>query len=118
MDEGREINIRIIDTTGLGDTKGVLQDNIIIKQFENLFSKIGELDYILVIVKANITRGENATQYVYDRIQQVFRKDAVPRFMLMWNFADGQKSLSLDTLKDKFVYQDYFCFNNSALYVP
>ena len=117
-DEGREINIRIIDTPGLGDTKGVLQDNIIIKQFENLFSEIGELDYILVTVKANITRWTNATQYVYDRVQQVFGKDAVHRFMLMCTFADGQKPLSLDTLKDKFVYQDYFCFNNSALYVP
>jgi len=117
-DEGKEINIRIIDTPGLGDTKGVLQDNIIIKQFENLFSEIGELDYILVTVKANITRWTNATQYVYDRVQQVFGKDAVHRFMLMCTFADGQKPLSLDTLKDKFVYQDYFCFNNSALYVP
>ena len=117
-DEGKEINIRIIDTPGLGDTKGVLQDNIIIKQFEKLFNEIGELDYILVTVKSNITRWTNATQYVYDRVQQVFGKDAVHRFMLMCTFADGQKPLSLDTLKDKFVYQDYFCFNNSALYVP
>ena len=97
-DEGREINIRIIDTPGLGDTKGVWQDNIIIKQFENLFSEIGELDYILVTFKANIIRWANATQYVYDRVQQVFGKDAVPRFRLKYTFADGQKSLSLDTL--------------------
>ena len=117
-DEGREINIRIIDTPGLGDTKGVLQDNLIIKQFEELFKEIGELDYILVTVKANITRWTNATQYVYDRVQQVFGKDAVHRFMLMCTFADGQTPLSLDTLKGKFLYQDYFCFNNSALYVP
>ena len=97
-DEWREINIRIMDTTGLRDTKEILQDNIIIRQFENLFSKIWELDYILVTVKANITRLVNGTQYVYDRVQQVSGKDAVPRFMLKWTFADGQKSLSLDTL--------------------
>lgn len=36
----------------------------------------------------------------------------------MCTFADGQTPLSLDTLKGKFLYQDYFCFNNSALYVP
>ena len=71
-----------MDTTGLRDTKEILQDNIIIIQFENLFSEIGELDYILVTVKANIIRWANATQYVYDRVQQVFGKDAVPRFML------------------------------------
>ena len=79
-----------MDTTGLRDTKEILQDNIIIRQFENLFSEIGELDYILVTVKANITRWTNATQYVYDRVQQVFGKDAVHRFMLMCTFADGQ----------------------------
>ena len=71
-----------MDTTGLRDTKEILQDNIIIIQFENLFSEIGELDYILITVKANITRRANATQYVYDRVQQVFGKDSVPRFML------------------------------------
>ena len=71
-----------MDTTGLRDIKKILQDNIIIRQFENLFSEIGELDYILVTVKANITRWANATQYVYDRVQQVFGKDSVPRFML------------------------------------
>lgn len=117
-DEGKEINIRIIDTPGLGNIKAVLQDNIIIKKFERLFNEIRELDYILVTVKANITRWTNAAQYVYDRVQQVFGKDAFHRFMLMCTFADGQKPLSLDTLKDKFIYQDYFCFNNSALYVP
>ena len=71
-----------MDTTGLRDTKEILQDNIIIIQFENLFSEIGELDYILITVKANITRRANATQYVYHRVQQVFGKDSVPRFML------------------------------------
>ena len=33
-DDGKEINIKIIDTPGLGDTKGVQQDNLIIKQFD------------------------------------------------------------------------------------
>jgi len=112
-DDWKEINIRIIDIPGLGNTKGVLQDNIIIKQFEKLFKEIGELDYILVTVKVNITRWTNATQYVYDRVQQVFGKDAVHRFMLMCTFADGQKPLSLGTLTGKFIYQDNFCFNNS-----
>ena len=97
-DEWREINIRIIDTTGIRYTKEILLDNIIIRQFENLFSEIGELDYILVTVKANITRWANVTQYVYDRDQQVFGKDTVHRFILIYIFADGQKSLSLDTL--------------------
>jgi signal recognition particle GTPase len=38
--EGEEINIRIIDTPGLGDTKGVLQDNKIIKNSRNYLKKL------------------------------------------------------------------------------
>ena len=113
-----EINIRIIDTPGLGDTSGVLKDNEIIKQFEKLFKEIGELDYILVTVKANTTRWTQGTAYIYDRIQEVFGKDAIERFMLMCTFSDGQTPLALNVLKGKLVYQDYFCFNNSALYIP
>lgn len=113
-----EINIRIIDTPGLGDTDGVGKDNEIIKKFDKLFKEIGELDYILVTVKANTTRWTQGTQYVYDRVQEVFGKDAIERFMLMCTFSDGQTPLAIDVLKGKLIYQDFFCFNNSALYVP
>lgn len=117
-ENSKEIYIRIIDTPGLGDTSGVLTDNEIIKKFETLFQEIGELDYILVTVVANSTRWTQQTQYVYDRILEVFGVDAVERFMLMCTFSDGNIPLALEVLKDKFKYQDYFCFNNSALYVP
>lgn len=54
--DGNEINIRIVDTPGLGDTGGVGKDNEIIKKFEEFFHTTTELDYVLVTVKANTTR--------------------------------------------------------------
>jgi hypothetical protein len=72
--DGDEINIKIIDTPGLGDTKGVLQDNEIIKKFESLFKDIGELDYILITAKARTTRFTRNNQYIYDRILEIFEK--------------------------------------------
>jgi hypothetical protein len=117
-EDGREINIHLIDTPGLGDTKGVLEDNNIIKKFEELFKKIGELDYILITVKATTTRWTQGTSYIYDRILEVFGKDAMERFMLMCTFADGAIPPCIDVLKGKLTYQEYFTFNNSALYVP
>ena len=116
--DGKEINIKIIDTPGIGSIKGVQQDNLIIKQFEQLFNEIGELDYILVTVKSGKTRWTQANQYIFDRIQKIFGKDAKDRFMLMCTFSDGQKPLVIETLEGKFPYENYFCFNNSALYVP
>ena len=76
------------------------------------------MNYILVTVKANTNRWTQGTAYIYDRIQEVFGKDAIERFMPMCTFSDGQTPLVLNVLKGKLVYQDYFCFNNSALYVP
>ena len=117
-EDGREINIHLIDTPGLGDTKGVLEDNNIIKKFEELFKKIGELDYILITVKATTTRWTQGTSYIYDRILEIFGKDAKERFMLMCTFADGAIPPCIEVLKGKLTYQEYFTFNNSALYVP
>ena len=38
--------------------------------------------------------------------------------MLMCTFSDGRKPSVIETLEGKFPYENYFCFNNSALYVP
>ena len=116
--EGEEINIRIIDTPGLGDTKGVLQDNKIIKKFEKLFQEIGELDYILITVKSSTTRMTASNKYIYDRILEIFGKDAKERFVLMCTFADGATPSAVNVLKDAIYFKEYFCFNNSALYIP
>ena len=117
-EDGEEINIKIVDTPGLGDTSGVLKDNEIIKQFENFFQTTLELDYILVTIKASTTRWTHSNQYVYDRVQEIFGKDAKERFIIMCTFADGQEPLAIGALKGKLHYEDYFCFNNSALYIP
>ena len=119
-DDGKEIfiNIKIIDTPGLGDTKGVQQNNLIIKQLEEFLKTTLELDYILVTVKSYTIRVTQSSQYIYDRIQEIFGKDAKDRFILMCTFSDGQKPFVIKTLEGKFPYENYFCFNNSALYVP
>ena len=36
----------------------------------------------------------------------------------MCNFADGDTPLAVDTVKKHLHYEQYFCFNNSALYTP
>ena len=84
--DGNEINIKIIDTPGLGDTKGVLKNNEIIKKFEKLFKEIGKLDYILITAKSSTTRFTPCNQYIYDRILEIFGKDAKERFVLMYTF--------------------------------
>jgi GTPase SAR1 family protein len=116
--DGNEINVRIVDTPGLGDTGGVGKDNEIIKKFEKFFKTTTELDYILVTVKASTTRWTQNSQYVYDRVQEIFGKDAKNRFILMCTFADDKKPLAIKAIEGQLHYEEYFCFNNSALYTP
>ena len=40
-------------------------------------------------MKATTTRWTQGTSYIYDRILEIFGKDAKERFMLMCTFADG-----------------------------
>ena len=95
-----------------------MQDNEIIKKFEKLFKEIGELDYILITAKASTTRFTPSNQYIYDRILEIFGKDAKERFALMCTFADGATPSAVGVLKDVIYFKEYFCFNNSALYIP
>ena len=111
-----EINIRIIDTPGIG-IEDIFQDDIIIKKYKKLFKEIGELDYILFSIKSSTSRITSYTQFILDRIQIIFGKDLLERFMLMCTFSDAIEPMVLNVLKYKhFIYQDYFQFNNSCLY--
>ena len=112
-----KFNIRIIDTPGFGDTKGITVDDQITNKFEALFKEISEIDYILLTIKSTETRLKAGSKYVYDRVQQIFGKDAKDRFIFMCTFADGNPPLCLDTIKDIY-FEKYFTFNNSALYTP
>ena len=67
-------------------------------------------------VKTNITRWTYYNKYIFDKIQELFGKNVKDRFFLMCTFSDGQKPLVIEVLEDKFLYEKYFCFNNSALY--
>ena len=116
-DHQNKFNVRIIDTPGFGDTKGINVDDQITYKFEALFKEISEIDYILLTIKSTETRLKAGSKYVYDRVQQIFGKDAKDRFILMCTFADGKPPLCLDTIKD-FHFEKYFTFNNSALYSP
>ena len=69
-------------------------------------------------MKSTTTRWTQANQYIYDRVQEIFGKDAKDRFILMCTFSDGQKPLAIGALEGKLHYEQYFCFNNSALYTP
>lgn len=118
-DGQRRSHVRIIDTPGFGDTSGMDMDEQIVRKFQQLFSsgEIPDLDYVLVVVKASDTRDVPRVAYIHNRIQELFGRDAVGRFIVMCTFADGGPPVCLKNLANHLEWQECFKFNNSALYV-
>ena len=116
--DGNGINIRIIDVPEFCDLKGITQDNVIIYKLKDFFERqIEELDYILITMKANTTRLCPSSEYIYNRIQEIFGNDAKNRFILICTFGDDKKPLVIETMDSLLNYEEYFCFNNSVLYL-
>lgn len=115
----RKCHVRIIDTPGFGDTKGVGTDEDIVKKFKALFEsgEVPELDYVLWVVKSTESRLSTRQSYIHRCIQDIFGVDAADRFVMMCTFADGGEPQCLDVFSQTIKWQDYFKFNNSALYV-
>ena len=86
---------------------------------KNLFKDIGELDYILIVNNSSKTRFTSRDLYILDIIYGIFGKNIIERLMFICTFSDGEKPLVIDTLKSVgyYYFQEYFCFNNSCLYV-
>lgn len=119
--EAERCHVKIIDSPGFGDTGGMEADRAIAEKFRELFTEeLEELDYILAVVKATESRWTSRAKYVYDNVQQLFGTDASQRFVLMCTFADGGECLAATTMMPEMacLCDQYFTFNNSALYTP
>lgn len=122
--------IRIIDTTGFGDTRGIEYDNKIIKDIANLIenSGIDNLKAICLIFKASETRAHDRLKYIMEKLFSLFGEDTKNNFIIIFNFVDSFTDISItDVLKNKGlpffkIFGDIetltsFYFNNKAYFV-
>ncbi len=122
--DGMQINysLTIIDTPGFGDTGGITRDREIAAQIRNFFSISGsegidQLHAVLFVTQASLPRLTATQTYVFEAILGIFGSDVKDNIFLMTTFADGQKPKVLSAVKAARVpYNQYFKFNNSALY--
>lgn len=68
-------------------------------------------------MKANTTRLCPGSEYIYNIIQEIFGNDAKNIFILICTFGDDKKPLVIETMDSLLNYEEYFCFNNSVLYL-
>ena len=113
----------IVDTPGFGDTGGLKRDKEIMDQIRKFFETQGSggidhLDGVGFVTQAAMPRLTPTQRYIFDSILSIFGKDIAQNIFMLLTFADGQKPQVLSGLKEaNMEYQDFYKFNNSALYV-
>lgn len=117
-----DYTLTIIDTPGFGDTGGITRDREIATQIKDFFSVRGsegidQLHGILFVTPASMPRLSATQMYIFETVLGIFGNDVKNNIFLMTTFADGQKPKVLSAVKKAQVpYNQYFKFNNSALY--
>lgn len=122
--EGSRLNytLKIIDTPGFGDTRGVDRDHDIVDQIRHLFSAEGDqgvlyIDAVCFIAKAPDARLTASQKYIINSIMSLFGKDIESNICTLITFADGADPPVLASLKESDLpFGKEFCFNNSALF--
>ena len=114
--------LKIIDTPGFGDTRGLDRDNEIVKQLKELFSAHDEkgvvfLDAVCFLAKAPDARLTAIQKYIFWSIQSLFGKDIEKNICVLITFADGKDPAVLAAMKEADLpFSSWYAFNNSALF--
>ena len=120
--------IKIIDTPGFGDTKGIKRDKEITSEIKKLFEeKISTLNGVCFVTKSSNNRLTLSQKYILSSILDLFGEDVKEIFVFMLTFCDGGEPNILGPLKEKdcpfnkiiSLYKNdswYYKFNNSAIF--
>lgn len=122
--EGSRLNytLKIIDTPGFGDTRGVDRDHAIVEQIRHLFSAEGDqgvlyIDAVCFIAKARDALLTPSQKYIINSIMSLFGKDIESNICTLITFVDSADPPVLASLKESNLpIGKEFRFNNSALF--
>ena len=118
--------IKIIDTPGFGDTRGIDYDQKIPKKIEKVFKKNNiSINAICFLGKSSNSRLTFEQEYISESITKMFGKDIVNNFLILLTFCDCGKPVVLDSFRkdenfSKLIHEAnkkwYLEFNNSGIF--
>lgn len=122
--------VRIIDTPGIGDTRGVDQDVHNQRHIAHYLSRIGYINTVCIFLTPNQPRCTIAFQYCINELLLLLHKTAVPNIIFVFTntsnsfFTPGETTHSLQkVLKDieekqkiviPFTKENIFCIDNES----
>ncbi len=119
--------LKIVDTPGFGDTRGLEEDEKIFEEISNTFkNKIDIINAICFVAKSSGNRLSSREEYIYNKVLNLFGNDIKENFVFMLTFCDANKPSIIKSLEsDKSLFKDvipfirkpyYYKFNNSAIF--
>lgn len=97
--------VKIIDTPGYGDTRGIQRDREITAQIKELFhSQISTLNAVCFVTKSSNNRLTHSQRYILSSILDLFGEDVKEIFVFILTFCDGEILMSLSHYKKKIVH--------------
>ena len=120
--------VKIIDTPGFGDTRGIQRDKEITAQIKELFyNKISTLNAVCFVTKSSNNRLSHSQRYILSSILDLFGEDVKEIFVFMLTFCDGGEPNIIKPLQEDVspfckiikLYKNttwYYKFNNSAIF--
>lgn len=122
-EEGSRLTYRlkIIDTPGFGDTRGLDRDHEIMRQIRELFHAKGDqgvvyIDAVCFLVKAPDARLTAVQKYIFNAILSLFGQDIAENICTLITFADGKNPPVLSAMKEAALpFVASYVFNNSGL---
>ena len=124
---GYSFPIKIIDCQGIGDTRGIIEEEKLIPKLKELFESLSHINCICFVIKESDIRLGSAQQYIYKLILDLFAKDVKENFVLMItysHFEENPKVINTLKLEESFFNSVipnlkkpyYFQFENGSLY--
>ena len=110
--------LTIIDTPGVGDTRGINQDKKIIEKLGYLFENgnVSVLNSVCFVSKAGDARLTAGQKYIFDSLITNFGVDLVNNIMGLFTFDDGGPAKATDAFKEaKIGLTAHFKFNSQAM---
>lgn len=119
--------LKIVDTPGFGDTRGLEEDEKIFEKISNVFkNQIDIINAICFVAKSSGNRLSSREEYIYNKVLNLFGNDIKENFVFMLTFCDANKPSIIKSLEsDKSLFKDvipfirkpyYYKFNNSAIF--
>ncbi|XP_076266086.1 uncharacterized protein LOC143199852 isoform X2 [Rhynchophorus ferrugineus] len=125
-----QYQVRLIDTPGMGDTRGIEQDNLNCENILNYINNIRELHAICYLCRPQQTRATSYFQYCMAQIMSRLHRDACNNFVFVFtscrgeNYTPGETFRMLERMANEIskkaahaklkLDKNYFCFDNEA----